>query len=253
MLRGGAKLKTNQEARGSEQEAVHIIDDDTSVRSALVNLLESAGLKACSYGSVDAFLHKSSNINAGCLLIDIRLPGLNGLEFLGKMTGLGLRMPAILITGHGDIPMTVKGMRAGAIDFLTKPFHASEVIAAVSTALIIDRSRRVDDNARASLVASYESLTPRERQVMALVTAGKMNKQVAGDLNLSEITVKIHRGTLMKKMGVRTLPDLVRSAERLRHVIQKSAISSASGLTAASDRVAGVHIVQNALADCERH
>jgi FixJ family two-component response regulator len=197
-------------------EAVHIVDDDPSMRSALVNLADSAGLAALSYGSVDSFLGNQNETIAGCLLLDVRLPGVNGLDFLTRMAGLGLRLPVIMITGHGDIPMTVRGMRAGAIDFLTKPFRDGEVLDAILMALAIDRKRRLDESGRLDLVTRYESLTKREREVMARVTAGKMNKQVAGDLGLSEITVKLHRGTLMRKMGVRTLADLVKLSEQLR-------------------------------------
>jgi FixJ family two-component response regulator len=196
-------------------ETVHIIDDDASVRSALSNLIESVGLAAHAYDSIDSFLSGHDEPVVGCLLLDIRLRGVDGLDFLTKMADLGLRLPVILITGHGDIPMSVRGMRAGAIDFLTKPFGNSEVLDAVSRALAIDRDRRLADSDQADIVIRYESLTSRERQVMSLVTAGKMNKQVAGELGLSEITVKVHRGTLMRKMGVRTLADLVKLAEQI--------------------------------------
>lgn len=196
-------------------EAIHIIDDDPSMRSSLMNLAEAAGLPARAYESVDRFLTEHEVALAGCLLLDVRLPGVNGLEFLAKMTELGVQLPAILITGHGDIPMTVQGMRAGAIDFLEKPFRNNEVLDAVSRAFAVDRARRRDQQSRADLETRYASLSARERQVMARVTAGKMNKQVAGDLELSEITVKVHRGSLMRKMGVRTLADLVKMSERL--------------------------------------
>jgi FixJ family two-component response regulator len=196
-------------------EAVHIIDDDPSIRSSLVNLVTSAGRAARVYGSVDIFLEERDLELAGCLLLDVQLPGLNGLEFLGKMAELGIHLPVILITGHGDIPMAVRGMRTGAMDFLTKPFRENEVLDAVSRALDVDRERRVAERERASIVTLYQSLSSRERQVMALVTAGKMNKQVAGDLDLSEITVKVHRGSLMRKLGLRTLADLVKISERL--------------------------------------
>jgi FixJ family two-component response regulator len=196
-------------------EVVYIVDDDPSVRSALTNLVESAGHAARSYASVVSFLDTRGHILGGCFLLDIRPPGLNGLDFLTSMASRGIRLPVILITGHGDIPMAVRGMRAGAIDFLTKPFRNSEVMDAVSRAFAIDRERRIAESDRADLVSRYEGLSPRERQVMALVTGGKMNKQVAGELGLSEITVKVHRGTLMRKMGIRTLADLVKLSEQL--------------------------------------
>jgi FixJ family two-component response regulator len=196
-------------------EVIYVIDDDPSVRSALTNLVGSAGLAARAYESVDSFLADRGDIVAGCLLLDIRLPGVSGLDFLARMAGLGLRLPVVLITGHGDIPMTVRGMRAGAIDFLAKPFRENEVLEAVSKGLAIDRERRLAEYDRMEIVSRYESLSTRERQVMALVTAGLMNKQVAFELGLSEITVKVHRGTLMKKMGIRTLADLVKLSGQL--------------------------------------
>jgi FixJ family two-component response regulator len=163
---------------------------------------------------------------AGCLLLDVRLPGVNGLDFLTRMADLGIRLPVILITGHGDIPMSVRGMRAGAIDFLTKPFGPSEVLEAVTRALVVDRHRRLAESEQLDVMSRYDSLSTRERQVMALVTAGMMNKQVAGELGLSEITIKVHRGTLMRKMRVRTLADLVKLAEQIhptpRHVVTET-------------------------------
>nr|WP_066698347.1 response regulator [Sphingobium amiense] len=198
-----------------EPECVHIIDDDPSVRSALVNLISAAGLCAQAYVSVDAFLADNEIAVAGCFLLDVRLPGLNGLDFLTQMTELGLCLPVILISGHGDVPMTVKGMKAGAVDFLTKPFQPSEVLEAVAEALGIDRARRQEQASHSDIVGRYESLTRRERQVMALVTAGKMNKQTAGLLGLSEITVKVYRAAVMRKMAVRTLADLVKASEQL--------------------------------------
>lgn len=196
-------------------EVIYIIDDDPSVRSSLSNLVEADGHAARVYDSVDSFMEGQGDPEAGCLLLDVRLPGVNGLDFLSRMADLGLRLPVILITGHGNIPMSVRGMRAGAIDFLTKPFGPSEVLEAVSRALMVDRDRRLAESEQLNVISRYHSLSKRERQVMALVTAGKMNKQVAGELGLSEITIKVHRGTLMRKMGVRTLADLVKLAEQI--------------------------------------
>jgi len=197
------------------RECVYIIDDDPSVRSSLANLVAAAGLSTRSHESVDDFLDHGADAVAGCFLLDVRLPGLNGLDFLTRMEALGLHLPVILISGHGDVPMTVRGMRAGAIDFLTKPFHPGDVLEAVSRALELDRDRRRERANHSGAVARYNSLTPRERQVMALVTAGKMNKQAAGVLGLSEITVKVYRAAVMRKMGVRTLADLVKASEQL--------------------------------------
>ncbi len=203
-------------------EVIHIIDDDPSVRSSLSNLVEADGHAARAYDSVDRFMERQAEPEAGCLLLDVRLPGVNGLDFLTRMADLGIRLPVILITGHGDIPMSVRGMRAGAIDFLAKPFGPREVLEAVSRALLVDRDRRLAESEQLDVMGRYDSLSTRERQVMALVTAGKMNKQVAGELGLSEITIKVHRGTLMRKMGVRTLADLVKLGEQIhptpRHV-----------------------------------
>jgi FixJ family two-component response regulator len=148
-------------------------------------------------------------------VLDVRLPGMGGLEFQTRLAELGIRSPIIMITGFGDVPMSVQAMKAGAVDFLAKPFRDQDLLDAVALAIGRDRARREEEARRAALRARYETLTPRERQVMALVTAGRMNKQVAGDLSLSEVTVKIHRGAAMRKMEARTLPDLVRMAEAL--------------------------------------
>lgn len=199
-------------------EAAHIIDDDPSMRSALTNLVESAGLAARAYGSVGEFLDAQDPQGdaAGCLLLDVQLPGLNGLDFQARMAEHGLRLPVILMTGHGSIPMSVRGMKAGAVDFLTKPFASNEMLEAIGRALEVDRTRRAEAADDMHVLQRYETLSKREREVMALVTAGKMNKQVAGDLGISQVTVKFHRGAVMRKMGVRSLADLVRLSEQLQ-------------------------------------
>lgn len=194
---------------------VHIIEDDASLRAAIDTLLRSVGLQTRAYGNVQAFLAEKLPDAPGCLLLDVRLPGMSGLEFQTNLAAHNIHMPAVMMTGHGDIPMTVRAMKAGAIDFLTKPFRDQDLLDAVILAIDKDRRRREGDQGAAALRARYETLTPREQQVMALVTAGKMNKQVAADLNLSEITVKIHRGAAMRKMAARSLADLVRMAEAL--------------------------------------
>lgn len=197
------------------EPVIHVIEDDTSLRDALESLFQSVGLSTRTYGSVAAFLDDHDPVRPGCLVLDVRLPGVGGLEFQDQMEGQGIRLPVVLMTGHGDIPMSVRGMKAGAVDFLAKPFRDQDMLDAVATAIEKDtRRRRLDDGA-AHLIERFETLSPRERQVMLLVTAGKMNKQVAGDLALSEVTVKIHRGAAMRKMGARTLPDLVRMVESL--------------------------------------
>lgn len=194
---------------------VHIIDDDASLRAALDSLFRSTGLATQLYESVAAFLEAPTASDPGCIVLDVRLPGMSGLDFQERLSELGVQMPVILMTGHGDIPMSVRAMKAGAVDFLPKPFRDQEMLDAVTTALSRDSARRAEGGKIGAIKAAYETLSPRERQVMALVTAGKMNKQVAGDLNLSEITVKIHRGAAMRKMGAKTLADLVRMAEAL--------------------------------------
>lgn len=200
----------------ADAPVVHIVEDDPSLRTALDSLFRSTGLATRQYGSVAAFMEGPPPREAeGCLVLDVRLPGMSGLEFQQQLAELGIRLPVVLMTGHGDIPMSVRAMKAGAIDFLAKPFRDQEMLDAVAAALAKDRAERIEQGKLDALKAAYASLSPRERQVMALVTAGKMNKQVAGDLKLSEITVKIHRGAAMRKMGARTLADLVRMAEAL--------------------------------------
>lgn len=194
---------------------VHIIDDDASLREALDSLFRSTGLTARLYESASAFMDTEIPDEPSCIVLDVRLPGMSGLDFQERLAELGVQLPVVLMTGHGDIPMSVRAMKAGAVDFLPKPFRDQEMLDAVTAALEKDRTRRAAGGKAEALKAAYATLSPRERQVMALVTAGKMNKQVAGDLNLSEITVKIHRGSAMRKMGAKTLADFVRMAEAL--------------------------------------
>jgi len=195
---------------------VHIIDDDESVRSALDSLFRSVGLKTQLHGSAQEFLKAARPDCPSCLVLDVRLPGTSGLDFQERLAQLKIRIPVVFITGHGDIPMSVRGMKAGAVDFLTKPFRDQDMLDAVDAAILKDRVRRAGEQELDTLHKRYTTLSAREQQVMALVTAGKMNKQVAGLLNLSEITVKVHRGRAMRKMGARTLADLVRMASELQ-------------------------------------
>ena len=199
----------------SSEPVIHIVDDDQSVRDAVQSLLESVGLSARPYGSTTEFLDARGWSEPGCILLDVRLPGGSGLEFHARMAGIGIFLPVIFMTGYGDIPMSVQGMKGGAVDFLTKPFRDQDLLDAVSTALDRDRSRRASEAGIDNLRARFATLSQREREVMHLVSRGKMNKQVAGDLEISEVTVKIHRGAAMRKMGARTLPDLVRMADQL--------------------------------------
>ena len=195
---------------------VHVVDDDESLRGALDRLFRSVGLATRSYGSAQDFVQAPRVDSPGCIVLDVRLPGMSGIEFQAQLANLGIRMPVVLMTGHGDIPMSVKAMKAGAIDFLSKPFRDQDMLDAVTAAIDRDRERRSAESAAAGLAERFATLSPREQQVMILVTAGKMNKQVAGELGISEITVKIHRGAAMRKMGARTLADLVRMAESLK-------------------------------------
>lgn len=194
---------------------VHVLDDDTSMLLAVSSLLRSVGLEVATHGSVQDFLAAPRPDVAGCLVLDIRLPGISGLDFQSQLATHGIHLPVVLMTGHGDIPMTVQGMKAGAVDFLTKPFRDQDMLDAVSAAIERDRAQRAQRHEAEDTIARYHALSPREQQVMALVTAGLLNKQVAGELGISEITVKIHRGATMRKMGARTLPELVRMADAL--------------------------------------
>jgi len=192
-----------------------IIDDDAEVRGSIGSLLRSSGFDVALYESTQAFLADTVPAVPACLVLDVRLPGENGLDFQESLAARGIALPVILITGHGDIPMSVRAMKAGAIDFLPKPFSDDQMLAAVETAIAADRARRDAAAGDATLRDTYASLTPREREVMGLVVTGLMNKQVAARLDLSEITVKIHRGNVMRKMAAQSLADLVRMAEVL--------------------------------------
>jgi FixJ family two-component response regulator len=185
------------------------------LRRALDSLFRSVGLGTRTYSTAREFLDAKPDRAPGCLVLDVRLPGMSGLDFQEQLAGLGIRLPVVLITGHGDIPMSVRAMKAGAVDFLPKPFRDQDMLDAVAAAIERDAKRRAADGDAAQVRDRFATLSPREQQVMMLVTAGKMNKQVAGDLGLSEITVKIHRGSAMRKMGARTLADLVRMADLL--------------------------------------
>jgi FixJ family two-component response regulator len=199
----------------AEQPIVFVIDDDESMRRALTNLFQSVGLRVEVFGSAPELLQSNLPDVASCLVLDIRLPGLSGLDFQAELAKANIHIPIIFMTGHGDIPMTVRAMKAGAIDFLTKPFRHQEMLDAVAIAIERDRKRRTDQKKISNAQALFETLTPRERDVLALVAAGLMNKQIAAEIGIAEITVKIHRGHVMKKMGTRSLADLVRITEML--------------------------------------
>jgi FixJ family two-component response regulator len=198
-----------------DRATVYVIDDDVSPREALSLLFPSVGLEVRTYASVREFLDAGEHDGLGCILLDVRLPGISGLDFQLRRDGLGVHLPIVLMTGHGDVPMSVRAMKAGAIDFLTKPFRDQDMIDAVMVAIERDRERRATDSINADIRDRHATLSPREKQVMALVTTGKMNKQVAFDLGLSEITVKTYRGAVMQKMDAGTFADLVRMADAL--------------------------------------
>jgi len=198
-----------------KEPIVFVIDDDLSVRRALTNLIQSVGLEVEAYGSAAELLKSKLPEVASCLVLDIRLPGLSGLDLQAELARANIRIPIIFITGHGDIPMTVRAMKGGAIDFLTKPFRDQDLLDAVVSAIDKDRKRRETDKTVANLQALYDTLSSREREVLGLVATGLMNKQIAAELDLAEITVKIYRGHIMKKMQARSLADLIRMTETL--------------------------------------
>jgi FixJ family two-component response regulator len=200
----------------NDKSIIHIIDDDESLRIAVRALLRSVGHVVALYESTNAFIDRYKPAGVSCILLDIRMPGVSGLDFQHQLIELGVLLPVIMMTGHGDILMSVQAMKAGAVDFLPKPFRDQDLLDAVSVALNRDLERLDTESRNSVLRKRFQSLSTREREVMALVTIGKMNKQVAGDLGLSEITVKIHRGSAMRKMGARTLADLVKMSETLR-------------------------------------
>src|SRR5215470_11322875 len=200
----------------SDRAVVYVVDDDASVRGALADLFDSVGLDTRTYAAAGDFLAAKLVDKPGCIVIDVRLPDMNGLDFHTRLIQQGVRLPVVMITGYGDIPMSVRAMKRGAVDFLPKPFHDQDMLDAVTTAVERDRQRRAVEEGVAQIRQRFATLSAREQQVMLLVTAGKMNKQVAGDLGISEITVKIHRGAAMRKMGARTLADLVRMAELVK-------------------------------------
>ena len=195
---------------------VIVIDDDPSVREALGSLLRSVGLETNLHGSVAEFLKAGRPDGPTCLVLDVRLPGRGGLDFQRELSKAGIHLPIIFITGHADIPMSVQAMKGGAIDFLTKPFRDQDLLDAIQLGLERDRARREDEKAIALLQARFDSLTQREREVMALVATGRVNKQIAFEIGVSQITVKVHRGNVMRKMAATSLADLVLMAEKLR-------------------------------------
>jgi FixJ family two-component response regulator len=209
------RLKSPREIAGAEMPIVFVIDDDESMRRGLTNLFESVGLRVEALGSAAELPERTLPDVPSCLVLDIRLPGMSGLDFQDLLEKAAIHIPIVFMTGHGDIPMSVKAMKAGAADFLTKPFRQQEMLDAVTAAIERDRNRRQDEKIVSSARALFKTLTPREREILALVAAGLMNKQIAAEIGIAEITVKIHRGHIKKKMGTRSLADLVRITEML--------------------------------------
>ena len=198
-----------------EQAIVVIIDDDEDLREGLAALFRSVGLQVKQFASAQEFLQAKLPDIPSCLVLDVRLPGLSGLEFQTDLAKAKIPTPIVFMTGHGDIPMTVRAMKAGAVEFLTKPFRDQDMLDAVQVAIERDRTRRKDESANRQLKTSFDTLTAREQQIMSFVVAGLMNKQIAGEVELTEVTVKLHRGNVMRKMGAKSVAELVRMADTL--------------------------------------
>jgi FixJ family two-component response regulator len=198
-----------------EQALVYVVDDDVAVCDGIKTLLESMGMKVKAFNSANDFLLVKRQNTSSCLLLDVRLPGMSGLDFQLKLTSLGIHIPIVFMTGHADVPMGVQAMKAGAVEFLCKPFRDQDLLDAVTTAIERDRVQRKADQSLSKLQASYGLLTPREREVMGHVVSGFMNKQIAAKLGISDITVKVHRASVIRKMGAKSLAELVRMADAL--------------------------------------
>jgi FixJ family two-component response regulator len=202
-------------ARAEPPPTVLVIDDDAGIREALSSLFRSVGLRVKTFASTPEFLEFKAPEGPSCLVLDVRLPGMSGLDFQAELARANIDIPIVFMTGHGDIPMTVRAMKAGAVEFLPKPFRDQDMLDAVRIGIERDRGKRKKAIVVSKLTGRFNSLTAREQQIMGLVAAGLMNKQIAGDLGVSEITIKVHRGNVMRKMGAKTLAELVRMADTL--------------------------------------
>jgi len=204
-----------------EQPVVFVVDDDASMRATLSDVMRSVGLQVQTFASAREFMGNKLPDAPGCLVLDVRLPGQSGLDFQRTLAESGIELPVVFITGHGDVPMSVRAMKAGAVDFLIKPFRDQDLLDAVHAAIERDRTRRQHVTGVADLEERYRALTERERDIMALVVVGRLNKQIASEIGLAEVTVKAHRSQIMHKMGAKSLPELVRMADRLSGAAEK--------------------------------
>ena len=228
MLEGGRslpELRQRATAMPDSNVCVVVIDDDPDFRESLGRLLRSAGLRSRLFESIDDFLSAERPESASCLVLDVRLPGRSGLDFQLELSAAGVGLPIIFITGHGDIPMTVRAMRGGAIEFLTKPFRDQDLLDAVNVGLARDRARRENEIALERLKARFEELTPRERAILAQVVKGRLNKQIAGEMGITETTVKVHRSNMMRKIKAASVAELCRMVDKLKPLPESSKAS----------------------------
>lgn len=216
------ELRSLTKAVPDPEACVVVIDDDTEFRESLERLLRSAGLHARTFGSIAEFVRFELPDSPTCLVLDVRMPGMSGLELQRDLAASGVALPIVFITGHGDIPMTVQAMKAGAIEFLTKPFRDQDLLDAVNVGLARDRARRDSEESLTALRARFEELTPRERAILVEVVQGRLNKQIAGDLGITETTVKVHRSNMMRKIEAASLPELCRMADKLKLLPKKA-------------------------------